>query len=157
MLRCFWHHLQLLKWISENIFRNFKTLGPQFLEKSFLSLPQSDINFLSQFTKFESTRAKSGLRNVLIRVRSCDSSTFTRCTPILIWGFSKESAKKSKFLVHLDHFSKYLRNFEKWSASYKCWTDATPYSGWKAWFHIKAANLNFLTAFDIYIFVSEKW
>ena len=27
-----------------------------------------------------------------VRVRSCDSSTFIRCTPILIWSFSKESA-----------------------------------------------------------------
>ena len=26
------------------------------------------------------------------RVRSCDSSTFIRCTPILIWSFSKECA-----------------------------------------------------------------
>ena len=26
------------------------------------------------------------------RVRSCDRSTFIRCTPILIWSFSKESA-----------------------------------------------------------------
>ena len=29
------------------------------------------------------------------RVRSCDSSTLIRCTPILIWSFSKESAKWS--------------------------------------------------------------
>ena len=30
-------------------------------------------------------------RLAAIRVRSCDSSTFIRCTPISIWSFSKES------------------------------------------------------------------
>ena len=41
----------------------------------------------------ERTRKRPECRwYVLVRVRSCDSSTLIRCTPILIWSSSKESA-----------------------------------------------------------------
>jgi len=47
-------------------------------------------------------------QNVVDRVRSCDSSTFIRCTPISIWSLSKES-----------------------------WTVATPYSDYRLSFYSK--------------------
>ena len=81
----------------------FKEIGEAYEN---LSDPEKRKDFQNKFFKmqrqkeFQSQHAQQRQQWELIkqrffhthRVRSCDSSTLIRCTPILIWSFSKESA-----------------------------------------------------------------
>ena len=57
----------------------------------FVSYAQCNVEF--DQTLFKKTiLERLAKQDAKIRVRSCDSSAFIICTPILIWSFSKESA-----------------------------------------------------------------
>ena len=55
-------------------------------------IPQERLYQINSIKKFQKYVEDQPSGTVITRVRSCVSSTFIRCTPILIWSFSKESS-----------------------------------------------------------------
>ena len=57
----------------------------------FVSYSQCNVEFDQRLFK-KTILERLAKQDDKIRVRSCDSSAFIRCTPKLIWSFRKESA-----------------------------------------------------------------